>query len=232
MLFDALFSIVWDICWWFYDVSYDIYDVPSVGPTLSEIFLWIHDRFYDWCDVVSDLADWEYVIEDAISSILSEVDILALLRDWLDWAQWAWEWIQDVWYYVTDIVSEWWQLEDNPIRLFIDALGEALQAAINAVSLALSSLQAAWDDFKGRIPTIDEVIAWFGNWWAQILTPLTAWWNERLVEVNTLVNDIIKEWFPFYDDLVSIWGEIQAFFTDPLEFVWQKFTDWFLGPEE
>ncbi|MBA7576665.1 hypothetical protein ES708_18506 [subsurface metagenome] len=51
------------------------------------------------------------------------------------------------------------------------------------------------------------------------------WWGDRAKEVQELITSNLKEWLPFYDDMVD-------FFSDPGEFLLAKLADWFLGKEE
>lgn len=228
-----------DIFSWIWDRSVQLKDWADSIWTWIPGHDWFHDRLYDAADLLWNLLtpiahfgdlldDWAERIKD----ILSWENIVAMILLWIPNLEDIRDWFLEVISNILAIVNSWWEAVSVIVQGWIAALGEALQALIDNLATLLANLQAAWDDFKTRIPTIDEIILWWSDWWAQILIPLTTWWNERLAEVNTLINDTIKTWFPFYDELVSLWSEITEFFTSPLDFLLDRFADWFFGPEE
>ena len=84
-----------------------------------------------------------------------------------------------------------------------------------------TNLKAAWDTFW--TVTFPTLVSW--AW-------LTTWWNSRLEDIQGLINSA----FTIREGLWTGWQDwrdkVVEFFTDPLEWLLAKFTDWFLGPEE
>lgn len=196
------------------------------GPLYS--VYWAFDQlafwFWEWQIFTHDLVD-------TISHFLTAPDIYLTFKWYFDKAVGAWNWIQDVWNNILPHLIFFWEAMRPTVEGWIGTAIEWVSPALDQITATITTLQTAWDSFVAKIPTLDEIIAWFSDWWARILSPLTNWWNERLLEVNTLVDSILRSWFPFYDTLVELWDTITAFFVSPLDWLLDQFTDWFLGPE-
>jgi len=117
------------------------------------------------------------------------------------------------------------------IGWIVEAKGYAA-SLVAGVSGWLTNLQAAWDEFKGLIPTIDEVISWWGNWAGSVLATIDTWWDSTVLEVQGFIDSAFTEREPFWAGWQDWRDKVIEFFTDPLEWLLEKFTDWFLGPEE
>ena len=132
---------------------------------------------------------------------------------------------------ITTIISDWWATAQETVKGWIDAAKLVLQTQLDTLGTWLTTLQEAWDNFVAMIPSLSEVINWFSDWWANVLPNLTTWWAERLADVQGLIDSA----FTARDGLWSGWQELKStavdFFGDPVEFIWQRFADWFLGPE-
>ncbi|KKK66018.1 hypothetical protein LCGC14_2968300, partial [marine sediment metagenome] len=82
------------------------------------------------------------------------------------------------------------------------------------------TLRASWDNFWVTIYPGLVSFAW-----------LTTWWNERLADVAGLIDSAFTIREGLWDGWQDVRGAVLEFFSDPLEWLWSKFTDWFLGPE-
>ncbi len=194
--------------------------------------------FYELCLVFNHLAwdfyyfnEWVYEVSEKITTFLTSLDLEAWFNEWKQKILDAWYWITNAWSNVFNIIDEWWLTVQSTIRSWIDIAVEGLD-----------SLKVAWSNFwtvtfpewTGKLDTLKA--AW-DNFWTVTFPSLVSfswldtWWSDRLKELDKLINDTIVVWFPFYDDLVSLWEDIKLFFTDPLTWLESKFTEWFLGKE-
>ncbi len=101
----------------------------------------------------------------------------------------------------------------------------------------------AWNYAANAWSHAEELVS--GLW-----TDVVAWVNSVLASMENFVNGVeadIRAWaVGMVDDalaafaidisaafnVINVWiDSIQGFFNDPLEWLWAKFTDWFLGPE-
>jgi len=194
--------------------------------------------FYDLCRVFNwlawdflDFADWVNDVAYKITSFFTELDLDAWFQQWKTRILDSWDWVRYAWSNVTSIVGEWWSTTWTDVKGYIDIATQGLD-----------TLKAAWDSFwRVTFPEwtgkLDSLRAAWDNFWTTTFPNLvsfqwlTEWWNTRLMEIDQLINDTVRTWFPFYDDLVELWNGIVEFFVDPLEWLLDRFTDWFLGPE-
>lgn len=227
----SIVGAIYTVSDWFYAIYLEaagwIWPFNLAAPffyQLSVIFLTLGWHFYHFSSWVSDVADkvqnivswstiWSYII-DCIPNLIE-------IRDWF------YSWASNV----TGAVDIWWSDTKATVQGWIDTALQTAKDLTAAVSKSLTTLQEAWDNFKGKIPNLDEIVIWWKDWWAKILTFLTPWWNERLKEVDTLIVSTLKRWFPFYDDLVKLWDDIKLFFTNPLTWLVKKLEDWFWTEE-
>uniref|UniRef100_A0A6M3JZB2 Uncharacterized protein n=1 Tax=viral metagenome TaxID=1070528 RepID=A0A6M3JZB2_9ZZZZ len=198
-----------------------------LGDFFLEVYNHLTDLHYSLYLFARDYED----LWDAIVNILTESDIFRILRDWLNYAENAWNWIKNFIQYPGEALGDWWQGALDTVK---DLIAVAVEGLIE--------LKVAWDSFW----TIT-----FPNWTTELLRIglelsdfftitlpglltfdwLGIWFDNRLEDIQSLINSTIQVWFPFYNDLVELWNDILEFFTDPLTWLEKKFTDWFLGEE-
>ena len=84
----------------------------------------------------------------------------------------------------------------------------------------LSLLAAQWSDFLSqKLPTLFDI------------GTVGEWWRSRVLEVAALIDTRLKESESLWAGWQDFRGTVADFFSDPLEFLLSRFTDWFLGPE-
>lgn len=144
-------------------------------------------------------------IADEIATFLTGWDILDLMKGVAEWALDAWNWVSSAWSNVWQIVNAWWG------TIITDVLGW-IDAAIDVVNSVIASIQFM----------VNVAASWIGQFVATTLPTLAT-----IFTVETLVDSTIRTWFPFYDELVSIWNEILEFFADPPQYVYNKLDEFF-----
>lgn len=132
---------------------------------------------------------------------------------------------------IPDIVDNWWQDIKPDVLDWIDARTKGL-----------ADLKAAWDNFwtvtwPGLINDLEGLRASWDNFRRYTLPGLvnvgwiTDWWSGKSRDIDGWITGA----FTARDDLWRGWQEqrdnVIQFFTDPVEFIWARFTDWFLGGE-
>ncbi len=214
---------------WFYQIYQEVYGwvypfwlAAGLFYQLSNVFSTLAWRFYDFSDWVSDVQSkiGNYLSWGTIwSYILSYVPNLTQLRDWF------YTWATNV----MGIITGWWSATSVTVHGWITAATQSFNSMLTAwlnfwnnlwpqLTASFNSLKASWDNFWAvTFPTLVNF-----SW-------LTTWWNSRQLDDQGLLNSTLKTWFPFYDDLVRLWGDIALFFTNPLQYLWERFTDWFFG---
>lgn len=228
---DDIFSFVWDASDFFYDAYLEVKGWVAPFRYLKTPLYALYQVFWDLTTPIAQLGDWADNVAYKVTKILSISDIRAALKTWLDYATWAWDWVSDWWANVADVVTSWWSTASLTVQVWIDDAVHITLAQIDAVRITLAQIASSWDSFKAKIPSIDEVISWWGNWSGNVLTTVNTWWLGTLKDVKGLIDSA----FVARQSLWAGWQDMRAkvveFFQDPLEFLRSRFTDWFLGPE-
>jgi hypothetical protein len=207
----------------------EAYSWPLVGNWLGDTFnnlstftshvageLWDASNWYEEISgKVSDYLSWDTIW----SYILSYVPNLTQLRDWF----YSW------WSNVSSVIASWWTATMVEVRGWIAIAVQPFNSMLAAWANFWNSL---WPQLVGGFNSLKS--AWDNFWLVTFpnlvnFTWLTTWWNSKLLDVQALIDSTIKAWFPFYDDLVRLWNDIAEFFTNPLGYLWERFTDWFFG---
>jgi len=208
--------------------------LPFVGQYLYYFFLNVGNWFYDGTADFSpgpgclysrtlEFNTWVGGAVQKLKEILTWDNIYDSLLVYLNAALDAWAWVLHAVTHVTDIVTNWWLSVQVTVQGWIEIAKQWAKDLIDQVSSSVAGLQEAWDNFKGMIPTLNEVILWWSNWRAGVWSLLDTWWNDRLLDVQSLIDSSFITWLPFYDNLVSLWDSIEEFFTDPEEWLYNAF---------
>ena len=229
--FNWAFGVLVDAALWCYSRA----DWPIVGGVLERL----GDLFKDLSDFTAkvarylfDASEWYDWLEEQIEDLGIWPAIKKLIRSWLPdledavvwWANW-WDWIKSK-------VDDWW-----------DSVKLTVQGWIAIATKGLDDLIEAWDTFwKVTWPEwtglFNDLKATWDNFWTVIFPTLvsfsllTTWWNSRLKDIDLLFETWTKKLIPFWEGWQEIRDTVLEFFDDPLEWLWGKFADWFLGPEK
>lgn len=225
---------------------------PVIPPVVPPVVPPTFPSFPSWSDIWSSLRGylqaavkaWNWVknaptriweiVENWWSAKSSEVweytwdRITRYVPNLIDIRNWFFDWIDNV----TGVVDDWWSSTISVVRGLINKAKQDLQDLIASVKKALGNLQAAWEDFRTLTwPEWKRKFNTLSSNWDSFRTqtfPALATWSG----VNNLIESALKDWFPFYPSLSQLWNSVAEFITDPLEYIWDRFADWFLGPEE
>lgn len=228
---DRIFALVWDISDWFLEAYYIVREWPWPFGFLGGPLLYISNLTWDLLTPIADFGVWVSDTINTLRNLLTFDNIWSYFKSWFEWAEWAWVWVDDAWTNVWQIADAWWGTVQETVKTWIDI---AVQG-FNELRVALFNFWATtWPDLIGRFDTL--ATAW-DNFWTVTMPTLVnvawiiTWWNARLQDIN----DLIDTAFTLRDSLWEGWQELRSdvteFFADPLEWLWGRFTNWFLGPE-
>lgn len=229
---DSIFSFVWDISDWFLDAYRTVNSWVWPFYYLSVPLYAIYQITYALLTPIAHFGDWAADVWSKVQAILTAEGILGLIKYWFPDLGNVIEWFINRWNWLISAVGAWWDATKTTVLGWIAAATEGLAALI-----------VWWDEFwkitwPGWMSSFNDLKSAWDNFWTVIFPDLvsfswlTTWWNSRLADINDLIDSTLRDWFPFYDDLINIWNEVLGFFVDPWEFLWNRFADWFLGPEE
>lgn len=214
------------------NLAIDCYMSPLLPDFLGDAFSSLSDFTSMVAGYLWDASKrWEEV-EAAIADILSWSNIKGLIRDWLPdidglvawWAHW--------WDSVRGVINSWWGPIWDSVTEWVEAriagltgIGEEWlhfwQNLWPALTDAFDKLKAAWDNF--RDVTLPNLVS---------LPWLIEWFEGKVLEFQGLIDSAFKLREGLWEGWQDSRDNVIEFFSDPLEWLWGRFTDWFLGPEE
>lgn len=180
-----------------------------------------------------DILNWHIYVGDAIESAID----------------WVLDWIDDLATWAAQIAAWWEDFRQEVIDAFnavVDFINEGIGNLGNIVSTWWDNLSEWWEGIKTTVlDWIDTAVEWVSDRiddLAHLVDKIGIWWeNFTTVVLPTLASkfDITAAFDQFmltWRDLFEGWeafkDSIFDFFNDPLDWLWDRFTDWWLGPEE
>lgn len=217
---------------WFYEIYLDVngwvwpfwqaagffYQISLLFNTLA----WQFYYFWGWVDdvatKVAGILSWSTIW----SYILSYVPNLTQIRDWF------YGWSSNI----TSVITIWWYATQTTVTEGITAAVQPFNAMLTAwnnfwnstwpqLTSSFNGLKAAWDNFwRYTLPNIVSFDA------------LEDWWNGRIGALQGLINSAFTTRASLWEGWQEVRTSVLTFFSDPVEYIWDRFTGWFLGPEE
>lgn len=178
-----------------------------------------------------DFSNWVDNVSSKIGDYLSWSTIQSYILSWFHYLGN----ISDVFYYFRDNVlthvSTWWSATQYTVKGWIDAAVQGLENIAEAwsnfwnylwpqLSQSFNNLQSSWDNFWSY--TLPGLVDFGGLW---------DWWDSRIMDVQDLITTATREIAGLSEGWLDMRANVVQFFTDPVEYIWERFTDWFLGPE-
>jgi len=182
-----------------------------------ELCYWTNKVKWRFEDFSEDMDD----IVNQLGDILSWSNIRSLIRSWLPDIDDLIDWWDRWWVWVGEEIDEWWYSTRTTVQGWIDIGDQWLKGLIDDAEAWLVDLQAAWDNF--RTITLPDLLD---------LSGLITWWNTTVSDVQALIDSAFTARESFWSGWLDVKDSVIEFFNDPLEWLWQRFLDWFLGKEE
>lgn len=216
------------------DFFYSIYQTVQswVYP-----FYYAAGFFYSLCTLFNDMAwafyyfgQWAFNVASQITYILSWSTIQSYILWWLPNLQDISNWFYSWWSNVTSAITSWWSSTQYTVQGWIDIASSWLQSQINTLNSLVASLQSQISYLLDQLPSINEIISWFTDWWGNVLAAVIAWGALTATEISTLIDSKIKEWSPLLegwldwkDALIEFIQDPEQWFYDRLEEVFDRF---------
>lgn len=185
-------------------------------------------RSFGWLAYYFSLFNnWLVWANKEIGKILSIEAITSYFQTWINYATWAWDWVTNAWNNVVSIVDIWWSSVQLTVQVWIEDAKQWTKAQLDSLEDTLAYILVWWDEFKDKIPSIDEILYLLRDWWDKTLANIISWGALTGIQISTLMDSKIRDWLPFYDELAALWGDIKLFFTDPLQWLYDKAEEFF-----
>lgn len=206
-LYKAYVEIL-DLPWPFWLAAWPFYLAADAVNRLA----WAFFDFYYWVEEIEDSIKHIATPEELFFLISSMFPELGQIRQWL--LNWVWK--------VEEVIGNWWTSISSIILGWIDAAKAWAWLWIDYLDIEVNKLKVRLDNLVIEFPDVSGVLSWFTNWPGELLSVVNTWWTGVLPEVQGLITSNLKTWFPFYDDLVSLWSDIKEFFTDPEDWLYKS----------
>jgi len=229
---DDIFSLVWDISDWFYEAYLTVNDWVYPFNLIAPVFYRLSIYFYNMLTPIAHLSDWVDDINQSIASLPSMDNIWSTFKDWFNWAEWSWQWIEDAWLIIPGIIDDWWSSTSQTVQTWIDESSQYFTSLVNTLQVKVSQVESSISELMGRLPELDELVSWWSNWTVNLRVTIDTWWTTTMVEVQGLINTAFIDRESWWTGWIDVKNEVIEFITNPMDFLLDRFTDWFLGPEE
>lgn len=203
--------------WPFYYVANIFYYGSVACDNLANYFGYFSDWVYDVWDRVSKIFTW-----DTIWSLIQQYagPLLNILKGLWDWWWSIWDEIGTWWSAMQYTVQEWINTAVGGLRDIAGAWSNFWNSLWPQLTSSFYSLKSSWDNFWNF--TFPDLVSF--SW-------LTTWWNSRLGDVRDLIYTAVRDVASLAEGWQDMRSNVVTFFQDPLEWLWNRFADWFLGPE-
>lgn len=215
--FYDIYVVVNSWIWPFSEAAEIFYSLARVFGSIAQGTESLVDVVNDIIYSISGVMSWSTIW----SKILTYVPNLIGIRNWF----------YDVTSNIVSVVNDWWYITSNTVQGWIQEGKQLLQRQIDQVSNWLAELESALEDIRGQIPNVGDIVYWWRNWQGNVQSAVESWWTSKLSEVQGLVSTAFIERESWWAGWSTFRDQVATFFSDPLEYIWSRFTDWFLGPE-
>lgn len=229
---DDIFSLVWDISSFFYDAYIEVEGWIWPFYLLNWPLYLLYKAFHSLLEPIGHFGDWVDAVADKLSSVFSIAEITAHFSTWIGYATDAWDWISNAWWNVIYIVGDWWADKKVTVQGWIDIAKEWALDLIDAIGEDLAKLWENVQWFFDNLLTFDEIIEWWKDWLGLTAAAMLRWGFVTALDIAGLITTAFIEREDFWAGWQDWKDMVADFFEDPLEFLWELFTDWFVGPEE
>ena len=229
---DTIFSAVWDISDWFLSGAHEVSGWIWPFYYLQYPLYGLHSVSWSLLTPIAHFGDWADDVAAKVSQVLTLEQITAYFSVILANATAAWDWVKNALGNVWLIIETWWSSTKLVVLAWIDLAKEEALTLISQVEAELANLRRSFDNIEAKLPSIDAVLAWWTSWAGNVISVINTWWTSTMGEVQDLINSAFTDresWWAGWEDFRD---KVAEFFSDPWEFLLERFTDWFLGPEE
>ena len=234
---DDIVDEVGDILSWSNIRSY----IKAYWPRLDDVIDWWYDRWYWVEDAIDDW--WEYAKETVTQVVTNIYDysrttinniteyVTNTITNVYDYSRTT---INNITEYVTNVITNVYNYTTTIINNVTEVVTQLIANLESWTTTQINNARSAILGIIGDLETwtitelnnIKDTLTSVFDWdalWAWI----TTWWNDRLLDVQGLIDTELKTWFPFYDDLAELWNGIAEFFVNPLDWLKDRIEIWF-----
>jgi hypothetical protein len=180
-----------------------------------------------------DILTWHVYVGDAVESAIDWV--LGWIDSLAEWAAQIVAWWEDFRQEVVDfftLVSNWFNEVWQWILNFADTLGDWIAnwwESTRVMVLDWIDTAVAW--VSDRVDDLSHIVDTMGIWWENFTTVILPELASKF-DITKAFDDFMLTWGDLFEGWEVFKDAFIEFFTNPLEWLWLQFTDWFLGKEK
>lgn len=218
---DRIISYLVEIEDWFHEAYLEVRGWIAPFSYLYPPLYYIYRSFYYLTLYFSDFNDWVDDIASQVTDILSWSTIRSYIRSWLPDLEDVIDWWDRWWKWVSQEIDDWWAVTWSGVRSWVYARIDDVEELIDSVELALGELQADISYLLDQIPSVNEILSWFTNWWGSILSAMVDWGALTATQIDTLIDSWFKSYQPFWEGWLDWKDKVTEFFTDPEDWLYK-----------
>ena len=197
--------LLFNISQLFYRIYLEVHGWWSPFSLIAPVFYEIKTVFSSLAWQFYHFGNWLNTITAQIGETLSWDAIKSYILNWLPDLENAINWFLNSVYWINAQIISWWNNTVFVVQNWINIARDLLQAQVNNLTSWLANLQNEWDTFKKEIPDLSTIF----------------------LEINTLIGSWFKQYQPFWEGWLDWKNKVIEFFTDPLEWVYNRIDEWF-----
>lgn len=199
----------------FHDIYLEVRGWPWPFNQIAELFYYLRFIFSSLSLGFYYFNNWVDDTNARLGKVLSYENIYSHFKSWFDAGRNAWDWVVNAFWNVTAIIGQWWSSTSLTVQVWINEGVLKVQSLIDQVDRGLASLKFDWDTFKPRLPSLDQVIGWFGNWRGNVVGHILLAGFLPAAEISKLIDSSFKDREPFWADWQDWKPKVGELFSDP-----------------
>jgi phage-related protein len=177
-----------------------------------------------------DIFGWQIYVGDSVENAIDWV--LDGINTIITWAQQIGAWLDELRQEILDFFSEipkWINEVWQRLLNFIDSVGDIIATWWMATwQMVQDWVNTVVDTVKDGLKLVADAAEWLRGQWDTFFTSILPTLASRF-DVYEIVSAILSSFLPLFTLIENLRNELVEFFTNPLEYIWQRFTDWFFG---
>lgn len=191
---DVIIAALSSILQWLYDAAYYCWDSWYVPNGVGDAFWWIRSNLIDIGFKLVAFNEWLDNATAWIARILSYDNIYSHFKGYFNAAQDAWAWVWDAVSNVWSIVDDWWSGVWADVQSWVNSAIDIAGDVIDSIYGWVNDIKDTIYDLIDKIPSINEIISWFGRRWDEMFAQLRDWGFLPKEDISDLINTRLKDW--------------------------------------
>jgi len=150
---------------------------------------------------------WLQGVVSQIGTYLTWANLTSWFSQFLDMITGAWNWVINWWNNVWNAINSWW-----------NTVYPIVQSWISSATQGLSGLLSSWQNFV--TVTLPSLVNW---------QSIYAWFSSQLGVISGLIDSAFTIRTQFWAGWQEVRDNVFSFLSNPLDWLEQRFTDWFFG---